>query len=243
MTEHAMAPGSTPNKCAKAAPDLRIMLGCEIMGQTGADSPDEEIRSRRCAEQEDQPSALKVLDVRDPCNNAWCLFCKHKLWCVHGCQESRCDFLLECCGCLLSTLSLKGPRVWQLSPDYQCRDLASAVPHCCATILLPRSGGNPHFVQDPKRHTDHPEKRRGVPHGDACLRQQQATNVVPMRATWALMGRPARLLHPVGCGALCLPRLPTRMWMLQNILRKGTNFSPLSMWSNPSEVKRPNAVY
>ena len=204
------------HQCAKAAPDLRIMLGCESMGHTGADNTDEEIRPRPCAEQEDQPSALKVLDVRDSLQQ--CLvFCsfdfeltQHKLWCAHwGCQESRCRFLLEYCGCLLSTLSLKGPRVGLLSPNFQCWEgshlRGSTLPSCHgevvswrgATILHPRSGGNPQFVQDSKRHTDHPKMRRGVPHGEACLRQQ-ATNVVPMRTTWALMGRPARLLHPGG---------------------------------------------
>ena len=122
--------------------------------------------------------------------------------CPLGCQESRCHFLLEHCGCPLSTLSLKGPRrVRLLSPDNQCREgphlRGSTLPSCHevvswrgATILPPRYGGNPQLVQDSKRHTDHPKMRRGVPHGEACLRRQQGTNAVPMRTTWASMGSP-----------------------------------------------------
>ena len=54
------------NQRAKTTPDLCIMLGGECVGQTGADSPAVKIRPRPCAIQQDQPNALKVLDVRDP---------------------------------------------------------------------------------------------------------------------------------------------------------------------------------
>ena len=141
------------------------------------------------------------------CNNA----SQRKLWCAYwGAKNQDATFFWNAASS--PTLSLKGPRVWQLSPDYQCREgphlRGSTLPSChgegvswCgATILLPRSGGNPQFVQDPKRHTDHPEKRRGVPHGEACLRQQQATNVVPTRTTWAFNGSP------------CSPPSPYGMW-------------------------------
>ena len=49
-----------PNQRAKTTPDLRIMLGGECVGQTGAGRPDGEIRPRRYAIQQDKPSALKV---------------------------------------------------------------------------------------------------------------------------------------------------------------------------------------
>ena len=64
-----------------------------------------------------------------------------------------------------------------------------------------------------------------------CWKSQPATNVGPMRTGAALMGRPVRHPHLGGSGVLFQPGLPS---CRTSSLTYGCNWSPPSMWSNPS---------